>query len=291
MNASWLKGTGVALITPFKKDLSVDYTRLEELVDFVIQQGVNYLVALGTTAETPTLSKEEKKEILTCIIQKNNNRLPLVCGIGGNDTLSICHDFNYYPLDQVEAILSVTPYYNKPGQRGLLAHYRELNRATPKPIILYNVPGRTSINMEADTSLTLANECENIVAIKEACGQINQCMELIQRKPEHFIVLSGDDDLALAQMAIGFDGVISVAANCFPKQFSEMISEALKGNITHARKLHYQLLPGIQLLFKEGNPAGVKAVLSEMNLCENVLRLPLVPVTEETHLQIKQFLN
>lgn len=291
MNANWLRGTGVALVTPFKTDLSVDFNRLEQLVDYVIQHGVNYLVALGTTAETPTLSKDEKKDILQCIIQKNNQRVPVVCGIGGNDTTSVINDFSYYPLEQVDAILSVTPYYNKPNQRGLLAHYRALNHHAPKPIILYNVPGRTGINMTASTSLTLASECEHIIAIKEACGNMIQCMELVQNKPDGFIVLSGDDDLALAQMAIGFDGVISVAANCFPADFCKMISEALQNNMIQARALHYKLLQGIQLLFTEGNPAGVKAVLSELGLCENVLRLPLVPVSDETKASIQRFLQ
>lgn len=291
MNANWLKGTGVALVTPFKQDLSVDFDKLEKLVDYVISNGVNYLVALGTTAETPTLSKDEKKDILHCILERNNQRVPVVCGIGGNNTNSIVSDFNYYPLDRVDAILSVTPYYNKPNQRGLLEHYKTLNLSTPKPIILYNVPGRTGVNMLPSTSLTLARECQHVIAIKEACGNINQCMDLVQNKPENFLILSGDDDLALAQMAIGFDGIISVAANCFPKDFSLMISEALNNQMVNARALHYKLLQGIQLLFVEGNPAGVKAVLSEMGLCENVLRSPLLSVSEETLHAIKKYLQ
>lgn len=291
MNENWIKGTGVALVTPFKKDKSIDFNALENIVEHVITQGVNYLVALGTTGETPTLSKAEKKAILECVLSKNNHRLPVVCGIGGNDTQSVLADFSYYPLDNVAAILSVAPYYNKPTQAGIIAHFKEIDQHTPKPIILYNVPGRTGVNMLAETSLRLAKEGKHTIAIKEASGNLAQCMQLVKNKPPHFAVLSGDDDLALAQMAIGFDGIISVAANCFTKPFCHMVELAMNSQMDEARRLHYQLLDGIDLLFTEGNPAGVKAVLSEMGLCEHEFRLPVVPVSDPTMDAIRTFMQ
>jgi len=291
MSVNPYKGTGVALVTPFKSDQSIDFKALERLVDHVIAHGVQYIVALGTTAETPTLSEAEKMDVLLNVIEKTNRRVPVVAGLGGNSTQAILRDFEKYPLDQVDAILSVSPYYNKPTQNGLLMHFTELDKHTPKPIILYNVPGRTGSNMTAATSIELAKSCEKIIGIKEASGNMVQCMELIQNRPNHFTVLSGDDNLALAQIACGFDGVISVAANCFTANFCELIDHALKGAFSHARKIHYQLLQGLDLLFTEGNPAGVKAFLSEMGLCENVLRLPMVPVSLSTQEQIRMFLH
>ena len=291
MNAKMFKGTGVALATPFKKDKSIDFDALERLVNHVIENGVNYLVALGTTAETPTLSNEEKIDVLKFIIKINNSRLPLVCGVGGNNTQDVLDNLKKYPLEHVDAILSVSPYYNKPTQAGIIAHFKEISKHSPIPIILYNVPGRTGSNMLASTTLTLANECKNIIAIKEACGNMAQSMELVQTLPEDFTILSGDDDLAIAQIAIGFDGVISVAANCFTKDFSTMISESLKHNFVAAKKLHYKLLNGISLLFTEGNPPGVKAVLNKMDICENEFRLPVVPVSDDTSNKIDLFLK
>ena len=291
MNAKMFKGTGVALVTPFKKDKSIDFDALERLVNHVIENGVNYLVALGTTAETPTLSNEEKIDVLKFIIKINNSRLPLVCGVGGNNTQDVLDNLKKYPLEHVDAILSVSPYYNKPTQAGIIAHFKEISKHSPIPIILYNVPGRTGSNMLASTTLTLANECKNIIAIKEACGNMAQSMELVQTLPEDFTILSGDDDLAIAQIAIGFDGVISVAANCFTKDFSTMISESLKHNFVAAKKLHYKLLNGISLLFTEGNPPGVKAVLNKMDICENEFRLPVVPVSDDTSNKIDLFLK
>jgi len=291
MSAKKFKGTGVALVTPFKKDKSIDFDALEKLVNHVIENGVNYLVALGTTAETPTLSKEEKIDVLNFIIKINNNRLPLVCGIGGNNTQEVIELLKKYPLEHVDAILSVSPYYNKPTQAGIIAHFKEISKHSPIPIILYNVPGRTGSNMLASTTLTLAKECKNIIAIKEACGNMAQSMELVQNLPEDFTILSGDDDLAVAQIAIGFDGVISVAANCFTKDFSIMISESLKYNFVVAKKIHYKLLNGISLLFTEGNPPGVKAVLHKMDICENECRLPVVPVSDDTSMKIDLFLK
>lgn len=291
MSANKFKGTGVALITPFKKNKSVDFEALRKLVDHVIDNGVDFLVALGTTAETPTLSSAEKLDVLFNVIEQCNKRIPVVVGIGGNNTAEVINQFANYPLDQVDGILSVSPYYNKPSQAGIIAHFKELDKVAPKPIILYNVPGRTGSNMTSTTTIKLANECEHIVAVKEASGNMVQCMELIQHKPKDFSVLSGDDNLTLAQIAVGFDGVISVAANCYTKDFCEMVHSALKHSIVHAQKLHYKLLDGIDLLFAEGNPAGVKCVLSELNICENEFRLPVVPVSHDTHERIKAFLN
>lgn len=289
--ANLFQGTGVALVTPFHSDLSVDFNALGNLVDNVIADGVDFLVALGTTAETPTLTKEEKKSVLKFIIRHNNKRKPLVVGIGGNNTQELLDTLDEYPMQSVDGILSVAPYYNKPSQEGIYRHFKTLAAATPKPIILYNVPGRTVTNILPATALRLANECKNIVAIKEASGSLPQCMELVQDAPEHFTILSGDDNLALSQMAIGMKGVISVAANCFAKDFCKMIQAALQGNFDEARKLHYRLLPGINLLFAEGNPTGVKCVLHQQGICENVLRLPLVEASKELKDRLGNFNN
>lgn len=285
------RGTGVALVTPFNANETVDYNALEKLVDHVINNGVNYLVALGTTAETPTLSTEEKRDVLSFIINKCNKRVPVVCGVGGNNTAEVVKQLEEYSLPGVDGILSVSPYYNKPTQEGIYQHFKKIASATDKPIILYNVPGRTAGNMLAETSLRLANEFKNIVAVKEASGNMAQCMELVQGKPDHFAILSGDDDLVLPQIAIGMEGVISVAANCFTKDFTDMVQYALDGNYDKARSLHYKLLPGTRLLFAEGNPAGVKAVLKEMGICENSLRLPLVGVSDGTLQKIRTYLK
>jgi 4-hydroxy-tetrahydrodipicolinate synthase len=291
MSARKFKGTGVALITPFQQNKTIDFKALEKLVDFVIDGGVDYLVALGTTGETPTLNTPEKLDILINIIEKTNKRVPVVCGIGGSNTAEIVKQFEVYPMDKVDAILSVSPSYNKPSQAGIVAHYKEINKHCPVPIILYNVPSRTASNMTAATTLQLANECENIIAMKEASGIMNQCMELVKNRPSHFTLLSGDDNLALPLVACGFDGVISVAANAFPKQIKDMIQSALHHAFSHAQKVQYQLLDGINLLFAEGNPSGVKCAMSEMGLCANELRLPMVPVSAPTHELIKKFLK
>lgn len=285
------RGTGVALVTPFNGDGSIDFSSLEKLVNHVIENGVNYLVALGTTAETPTLSAEEKKEVLAAIIKFCNRRVPVVCGIGSNNTAEVLHALKTYDLSEVAGILSVVPYYNKPTQEGIYQHFKAIASATDKPIILYNVPGRTVTNMLPATTLRLAKEFKNIVAIKEAVGQMPQCMELVQGKPEGFAILSGDDDLILPQMALGFDGVISVAANCYTKDFTGMVNSGLSGDFDTARKLHYKLLNGIGLLFAEGNPAGVKYVLSQMGICGNNLRLPVVPVSDGLAEKIREYLK
>jgi 4-hydroxy-tetrahydrodipicolinate synthase len=285
------RGTGVALVTPFDGGGTVDYNALEKLIDHVINGGVNYLVALGTTAETPTLSKEEKKNVLAFIIEKCNDRVPVVCGIGGNNTAEVIADIINYKLDKVAGILSVAPYYNKPTQEGLYQHFRAIALSTRKPIILYNVPGRTSSNILPATALKLAREFKHIVAIKEASGSLPQNMEIIQNKPDHFAVISGDDNLTLPQVAAGMEGVISVAANCYTKDFTTMVNLALNDDFDAARKLHYKLLPGIDLLFVEGNPPGVKCALHHMGICENSLRLPVVPVSETTDKKIAEFIK
>jgi 4-hydroxy-tetrahydrodipicolinate synthase len=274
------KGTGVALVTPFKSDNSVDFPALGKIIDATIDGGVDFLVALGTTAETPTLSKEEKKEILNFILDHNEKRVPVVVGIGDYSTQALLDTLQVYPMDRVDGILSVAPYYNKPSQEGIYQHFKALAEATDKPIILYNVPGRTVTNILPETVIRLANDFKNIVAIKEASGNIPQCMELIHNAPESFTILSGDDNLILAQAALGMKGVISVAANCYAKDFCAMVKHALNNEMDAARKLHYQLLNPVNLLFAEGNPTGVKYILHLQGLCENVLRLPLVPASE-----------
>lgn len=285
-----LKGTGVALITPFKKDMSVDFESIGKMIDFVVTQGVNYLVVLGTTAETPTLSKEEKKEILHYVFTHNEDNLPIVIGIGGNDTKEVAKELETLPIESATAILSASPYYNKPSQEGIYQHYKTIAQSTAKPIILYNVPARTGSNILPATSVRLANDVSNINGMKEASGNMHQCMQLLRDKPQDFMVVSGDDNLALAQIACGMDGVISVAANCFPRKFCEMITAALDNDWVLARSLNHKLLHGYELLFMENNPAGVKAVLAEAGLIENYLRLPLVPLSAGVHQQLQAYL-
>lgn len=278
-DGSLFRGTGVALVTPFTKRGEVDFKALAKLVDHVINHGVDYLVALGTTAETPTLTSDEKKEVLAAVLERANGRVPVVCGMGGNNTQEVLDNIEDYPLEGVAALLSVAPYYNKPSQEGIFQHFKAIANATKLPIILYNVPGRTVTNILPQTVLRIAKECNNVVAIKEASGNLVQCMELIAAKPEGFVVLSGDDNLVVPQIAVGMEGVISVAANCFTREFTSMVNAALRGDFNEARELHYKLLPGIDMLFAEGNPTGVKYVLSEMGIVKNVLRLPLVPAS------------
>lgn len=274
------EGTGVALVTPFTKENAVDYPALGNIIDAVTEGGVDFLVALGTTAETPTLTKAEKKQVLDFILDHNKGKLPVVVGIGDYNTQALLDTLAEYPMNRVDGILSVAPYYNKPSQEGIYQHFKTLAEATDKPIILYNVPGRTVTNILPETAVRLAHDFKNIVAIKEASGNIPQCMELIATAPAHFTVLSGDDNLILAQAAIGMKGVISVAANSYAKEFCAMVKHALKNEMNEARKLHYGLLNRISLLFAEGNPTGVKYVLHQQGLCENILRLPLVPASE-----------
>ncbi len=286
-----LHGTGVAIITPFKSNLQVDYEALEKLIDYIIKNGVEYLVTLGTTGETPTLTKEEMVDIMHFTFEKVDNRVPVVVGIGGNNTSEIVENLENFSLDKAVAVLSSSPNYNKPSQEGIFQHYKKLAEASPKPVLLYNVPGRTGSNINAETTLRLANECENIAGIKEASGNMIQCMHILKSRPEDFLVVSGDDHLALPLIACGTDGVISVAANCFPKDFSELIRCALSLSFHKAKKLQYSLLQGIDLLFAENNPAGVKCFLAEMGIIENILRLPLVPLSPSLHQKVKEFIS
>lgn len=286
-----LRGTGVALVTPFREDGEVDEAALRSLVNFVIDNGVQYLVSLGTTGETATLSKEEKKTVFEITVQEAAGRVPVVIGIGGNNTKELLGELQYFDLSKAAAILSASPYYSKPSQEGIYQHYKALAAATDKPIILYNVPGRTSSNITAETTLRLANDVENIVGIKEASGNMVQCMHIIKNAPKDFLVTSGDDHLTLPLIACGMDGVISVAANCFPKDFCQMVQYALAGDFEKARPLHYKLLQGNDLLFAENNPAGVKAFLSQMGIIKNHLRLPLVPLSQPIFQQVQQYLG
>lgn len=285
-----LRGTGVAIITPFQPDFTIDYPALDKLIDFVIQGGVEYIVTLGTTGETPTLSKEEKIAIANFTYDKVNGRVPVVVGIGGNDTQETIKDLKTFPLEKAAAVLSVSPYYSKPSQEGLFQHYKALAAVSPRPLLLYNVPGRTGRNLSAATTVRLAREVKNIIGIKEASGDMAQCMELLRDKPAEFLVVSGDDALGLPQIACGMEGVISVAANSFPRKFTDMVRLSLTGDFAAAKTLNDQLILGYELLFAENNPAGVKAAMSELNLIGNYLRLPVVPVSAELQARIKDYL-
>ena len=285
-----LTGTGVAIITPFKKNHDVDFDALEKMIDFVIDGGVEYIVTLGTTGETPTLTKKEQREIVDFTAKKINDRVSLVLGIGGNNTKEAIDHFSNFSLEKITAILSSSPNYNKPSQEGIFQHYKTIAEASPLPIILYNVPGRTGSNITADTTLRLAKECENIKGIKEASGNMIQCMHILKNIPEEFLFVSGDDHISLPLIACGAKGVISVVANCFPKDFSELIRSSLKNEFEKAAQLHLKLLPAYDLLFVENNPAGVKAFLYELELIANELRLPLVPLSAPNHQKVKDFL-
>lgn len=284
------KGLGVAMVTPFNKDGYVDFPALQRLTENLINGGVNYLVVQGTTGESVTLRKEEKRAILDFVLEINNKRLPVVLGMGGYDTRELLETVENFDFTGVDAILSVSPYYNKPTQEGLFAHYKELNKNTPLPIILYNVPGRTGRNMQAETTLRLARECKNIIGIKEASGSFNQIMSIIQERPKDFLVTCGDDAIALPTMSVGGDGVISVVGNAFPKEFSEMVNLAMNQKFEEAQKIHYALLDIIQHLFVESNPSGVKEVLKVLGVAQNYTRLPIVPVTEATAKKIYSLL-
>ncbi|HXR82808.1 MAG TPA: 4-hydroxy-tetrahydrodipicolinate synthase [Hanamia sp.] len=290
MNLNKLTGTGVALITPFKKNHEVDFDALEKMIDFVIDNGVEYLVTLGTTGETPTLTDKEQREIVDFTAKKINDRVPLVLGIGGNNTKEVIDHFSNFSLEKIAAILSSSPNYNKPSQEGIFQHYKAIGESSPLPVILYNVPGRTGSNITAETTLRLAKECENIQGIKEASGNMIQCMHILKNKPKDFLVVSGDDHLSLPLIACGMQGVISVVANCFPKDFCEMIRLSLKNEFEKAAQIHLKLLPSYDLLFVENNPAGVKAFCAELQLIENELRLPLVPLSASYYQKVKDFL-
>jgi len=276
-----LQGCGVALVSPFLANGQIDYQGLENLISHVINGGVNYIVSLGTTGESVTLSISERQDILSFTVKTVAGKIPIVCGIGANSTDAVIHQINSMNLQGVSAILSVSPYYNKPSQQGIYRHYEAISKASPLPIILYNVPGRTSSNISAETTLRLAHDFENIIGIKEASGDMFQCMQIVKNKPDDFLVISGDDTLTLPMMSFGVDGVISVIANMYPDVYSTMVNLAAKGKFEEATKLHFKLLPIIDIIFREGNPSGVKAGLALQNICLPFLRLPLTPISEK----------
>lgn len=276
------RGTGVAMITPFHKQGTIDFTALERLIEHLISGGVNYLVVQGTTAETSTLSREEKNALAGFVVEIANKRIPLVIGIGGNNTQDVINTIRSNNLDGYDAILSVTPYYNKPQQRGLYLHYKSIATVSPLPIIMYNVPGRTSVNMKPEITLQLATEFDNIIGVKEASGNMEQIMDIIRHKPKDFLVISGDDLLTLPLLGMGADGVISVVANAYPKQFSEMVALGLKGEMRRAREIHFKLTDFTKSVFADGNPSGIKAALEIQEIISNNVRLPLVKI-EKSH--------
>ena len=286
-----LKGMGVALITPFKEDESVDYEALGKLVDYQLQNGTDYLVVLGTTAETPTLTEEEKKNIIDLVVTKVNGRIPIVLGVGGNCTCAIVEKLKNDNFDGIDAILSVVPYYNKPSQEGIYQHYKAIAEATTLPIVLYNVPGRTGVNMTAETTLRIAREFKNVIAIKEASGNITQMDDIIKNKPKDFSVISGDDGITFPLITLGAVGVISVIGNAFPREFSRMVRLALAGDYDNARTIHHSFTELFNLLFVDGNPAGAKSMLNAMGFIENKLRLPLVPTRITTFEKIRDVLR
>ncbi|MEQ3690736.1 MAG: 4-hydroxy-tetrahydrodipicolinate synthase [Flavobacterium sp.] len=284
-------GTGVALVTPFRKDFSVDTEALTRIVNHVVNGGVEYLVVLGTTAESATLSNEEKELVIDTVVKANNMRLPLVLGVGGNNTSKVVEELRTRDFSAFDGILSVSPYYNKPTQEGIYQHFKAIAEVSPLPVILYNVPGRTASNMLPTTVVKLANEFENIVAIKEAAGDIVQAMKLIQMAPKEFLVISGDDMITLPMVLAGGAGVISVIGEGFPKEFSEMVRLGLNRKVDEAYKLHYLLADSIDMIFEQGNPGGIKEVFKSLGLSENTVRLPLVNVNEELASRINKFTN
>lgn len=284
-----LIGTGVALVTPFKKDFSVDVEALKRIVSYQIENGIDYLVVLGTTGESATLTKQEKELVIDTVIEANASRLPLVLGVGGNNTAEVVEELKTRDLSEFEAVLSVSPFYNKPTQEGIYQHFKAVAEASPVPVILYNVPGRTASNMLPSTVIRLANDFDNIVAIKEAAGDIVQAMRLIQHKPEDFHVISGDDAITLPMVLAGGSGVISVIAEGFPRQFSDMVRLGLERNVDEAYKIHYELLDAIDMIFEQGNPAGIKEVFKTLGLSENTVRLPLVSATDDLASRLEIF--
>ena len=286
-----LIGTGVALVTPFKKDFSVDVEALRKIVNFQIDNGIDYLVVLGTTAESATLSKEEKELVIKTVVEANKGRLPLVLGVGGNNTQEVVAELQSRDFSDFTAVLSVSPYYNKPTQEGIYQHFKAVAEASPVPVILYNVPGRTASNMLPSTVIRLAQDFKNIVAIKEAAGDIVQAMKLIQNAPKGFLVISGDDMITLPMVLAGGAGVISVIGEGFPKQFSEMVHLGLNRKVDEAYQLHYLLADSIDMIFEQGNPAGIKEVFKTLGLAENTVRLPLVNVDENLANRLKDFTN
>ncbi len=291
MAQSKFKGTGVAIVTPFRKDKSIDFKALTSLVERCIDENISYLVVMGTTGESATLNADEKEAVLNHVKEINNKRVPVVVGIGGNNTQELLNNIKSADFDGIDGILSVAPYYNKPSQTGLYEHYRTIAAASPVDVILYNVPGRTSVNISAETTLKLAHEVDNIVAIKEASGDLGQIMQIIKNKPDGFAVVSGDDPITLPMIAAGGEGVISVVANAYPGKFSDMVRFALDNKFDQARNILFQLIDLIEHLFIDGNPAGVKCVLALQGICEQYLRLPLTPVSPGIESRIKKLVD
>ncbi len=284
------KGTGIALITPFNEDFTVDYVALERIVNHVIDGGADFLVALGTTSEAPTLTAEEKKRVVGTILKANAGRLPVMLGMGGNNTQAVIEAIKAQDFTGIQGVLSVVPYYNKPNQRGMKAHFEAIADASPVPVVVYNVPGRVGVNLQASTCVELAKH-PNIIAVKEASGNLQQIMEILRDKPADFDVLSGDDGITQPLMALGATGVISVAANAYTKPFDQMMNAMKEGHNEEALKLHYAMMRMNQLIFADGNPAGIKCLMSLMGLCKNVLRLPLVTVNEKVQQDIENEYN
>ncbi|MBC7695152.1 MAG: 4-hydroxy-tetrahydrodipicolinate synthase [Burkholderiales bacterium] len=281
-------GTGVAIVTPFTTKAEIDFPALTKLVEYLIKGRVEYIVVMGTTGETATLSKEEKQQVISHIVKVNKKRLPLVLGVGGNNTAELVDQLNKDKLSDFDAILSVSPYYNKPSQEGIYQHYKAISKASPLPIILYNVPGRTASNIAWDTTIRLATEFKNIIAIKEASGNVEQVMKIIKHRPDNFLIISGDDNLTLPLIASGADGVISVVANAYPKDYSDMVRSALIHDFKAAQKLHYKLLEITEQLFADGNPGGVKVVLAQKNITKPTVRLPLVEPNDTVKAKLKK---
>ena len=286
-----LRGMGVALITPFKEDENIDFSALGRMVDFILQNNADFLCVLGTTAETPTLTEEEKQQVKKFVIERVNGEVPILLGVGGNNTKAIVDALKHDDYTGVDAILSVAPYYNKPSQEGIYQHFKAISEATNLPIVLYNVPGRTGVNMTADTTLRIARDFKNVVAIKEASGDITQMDDIIKNKPDNFDVISGDDGITFPLITLGAVGVISVIGNAFPREFSRMTRLALKGDYEHALAIHHKFTELFKLLFVDGNPAGVKSILSVMGMIKNKLRLPLIPTRITTYEAIRKVLN
>ena len=284
-------GTGVAIVTPFKNDKTVDFYALQRIVNHCIDGQVDYIVVLGTTGESVTLNSVEKTDVARCVVDSTAGRVPVVLGIGGNDTAKVVDEIHHTNFDGISGLLSQTPYYNKPSQAGIIEHFKAIAAASPLPVILYNIPGRTSVNMTAETTLTLAHEVGNIVGIKEASGTMVQMMQIIKGRPDNFSVISGDDATALSLMSVGGNGVISVAANAFPREMSSIIRKSLANNFLEAQPIQYAMLDMFETLFVEGSPSGIKATLHILGLCENVLRLPLTPVSQKTYDKLKSLIQ
>ncbi|HOZ13840.1 MAG TPA: 4-hydroxy-tetrahydrodipicolinate synthase [Tenuifilaceae bacterium] len=291
MSTEQFRGLGVAMVTPFNQDKEIDYDATEKLIEHLVTGGVDFLVVMGTTGESATLTDKEKRSLIKFVIKKNDGRLPIMLGIGGNDTNHIIEQIDDFDFDGIDAILSVTPYYNKPTQKGLELHFKAIAAQSELPIVLYNVPGRTGVNMTAETTLKLAHEVPNIIGIKEASGNLNQMSYILRDRPDNFLVLSGDDGLTLPQMSMGADGVISVVGNALPKRFSEMVKLAQQHNFVEASKIHLELIEIIDSLFVEGNPGGVKAALSILGIVDNNLRLPLAPISESAFYKLSLLLQ